>query len=136
MATPIPITPQSEPVEQSEIAQIRRKLNSSFKQFAELASAVRRPLPTQTGDGTYLPDTPDTLQKINASLKDLGSLGISDINTLLEVAQKQKSGTLWDLMERLIQTAAKFPDKSATGKKVTDGFLTTLYNDLQHPPQS
>lgn len=39
-------------------------------------------------------------------------------------------------MERLIQTAAKFPDDSPTGKTVTNGFLTGLYNDLQHPPSS
>jgi hypothetical protein len=34
------------------------------------------------------------------------------------------------------QTAVKFPDNSKMGKTVTDGFLTQLYNDLQHPPIS
>ncbi|KAF2668697.1 heme peroxidase [Microthyrium microscopicum] len=143
MASLFPIKAQSEPVQPSEIAQIRNKIDKSFKEFAELISAVRRPLPNQTGDGTYLPtkdDPPDVLQKINAGLKDLSSLGITDIATLLQVQEKQKTGALWDdkkyLMERLIQTAARFPDGSATGKKVTDGFLESLYNDLKHPPQS
>ncbi|KAF2433982.1 heme peroxidase [Tothia fuscella] len=35
-----------------------------------------------------------------------------------------------------VATATKFPDNSRTGKKVTDAFLTQLYNDLQHPPIS
>jgi linoleate 8R-lipoxygenase/9,12-octadecadienoate 8-hydroperoxide 8R-isomerase len=134
---------QSEPVAPSEIEQIRKKIDTKFQNFSNLISAATRPLPTQTGDGTYLEyeeDPPEFIKKIDATLKDLSSLGITDVATLLQVQEKQKTGAVWDdkqyLMERLIQTAARFPDNSATGKKITDGFLSTLYNDLQHPPIS
>ena len=134
---------QSEPVQPSEIAQIRQTLESGFKKLASLISAARKPLPTQTGDGTYLHypnDDPNLIQQIEAGLKDLSHLGITDIETLIQVQDKQKNGYLWDdkkyLMERLIQTACRFPDDSPTGKKVTNGFLTGLYNDLLHPPLS
>ena len=105
----------SEPVKASEIQQIRSKLDKGFTQLAQLISSARKPLPDQTGDGTYIEyqdDSPDLLQKINAGLKDLSHLGITDIATLLEVQSKEKSGELWDdkeyLMEKLIQVGVKF----------------------------
>jgi cytochrome P450 len=134
---------QSETVPPSEVEKFREKIGSEFKRIAELISASRRPLPDQTGDGTYLdltPDTPEIIKKVEGTLNDLRHLGITDVTTLLEVQSKQKSGELWNdkdyLMEKLIRTAVAFPDNSATGRTVTDGFLTTLYNDLQHPPIS
>jgi linoleate 8R-lipoxygenase/9,12-octadecadienoate 8-hydroperoxide 8R-isomerase len=137
------IKAQSETVPPSEIEKIRAKIGIEFQRAAELISASRKPLPDQTGDGSYLdltPDTPEIIKKVEGTLNDLTHLGITDIGTLLEVQSKQKSGALWDdkdyLMEKLIRTATGFPDNSTTGKTVTDGFLTTLYNDLQHPPIS
>lgn len=134
---------QSQTVPPSEFEKLRARLGSEFQRAAGLVSASRRPLPDQTGDGTYLnltPDTPEVIKKIESTLGDLSHLGITDIKTLLEVQGKQKSGAPWDdkqyLMEKLVRTAAAFPDGSATGNKVTGGFLTTLYNDLQHPPIS
>jgi hypothetical protein len=109
------IVSMSEPVKPSEIQQIRSKLDKGFTQLAQLISSARKPLPNQTGDGTYLEykdDPPDLLQKINAGLKDLSHLGITDIATLLEVQNKQKTGELWDdkeyLMEKLIQVCFGF----------------------------
>jgi hypothetical protein len=133
----------SEPVHPTEIDLLRSKLDEEFKRLALLISDARRPLPDQSGDGTYLSykdDSPTFLQTIDSGLKDLTKLGIPDFETLLQVVEKAKTGALWDdkkyLMEELIQTAAKFPDDSINGKKITDTFLTTLYNDLQHPPIS
>jgi linoleate 8R-lipoxygenase/9,12-octadecadienoate 8-hydroperoxide 8R-isomerase len=133
----------SEPLSPTEIDILRGKVDDQFKRLALLISNARRPLPDQTGDGTYITykdDSPDLLQTINSSLHDLADLGVTDLVTLIEVFEKAKTGALWDdkqyLMEKLIQTAAKFPDDSINGKKVTDTFLTTLYNDLQHPPIS
>lgn len=107
---PLGIVSRSEPVKPSEIEQIRSKLDAGFTALARLISDVRKPLPTQTGDGTYLhyqPDPPDLIQKIEAGLKDLSHLGITDIATLIEVQNKEKTGELWDdrqyLMEKLIQ---------------------------------
>jgi linoleate 8R-lipoxygenase / 9,12-octadecadienoate 8-hydroperoxide 8R-isomerase len=137
------VIPQSEPVKPSEIHHIRRKLDRGFRHITSFVNAAEKTLPTETGDGTYLEhadDSPELVKKIESGLKNLSHLGITDINTLIQVQDKQKAGALWDdkqyLMERLIQTAARFPDDSATGKKVTDGFLAALYNDLHHPPIS
>ncbi|KIW06461.1 hypothetical protein, variant 2 [Verruconis gallopava] len=137
------IKAQSETVPPSELEKIRAKIGQEFQRVASLISASRRPLPDQTGDGTYLhltPDTPEIIKKVEGTLNDLRHLGITDITTLLEVQSKQKSGALWNdkdyLMEKLIRTAVAFPDNSVEGNKVTNGFLTTLYNDLQHPPIS
>lgn len=133
----------SETKPKTELEQLRAKFGNDFTRAAELIGASRRPLPDQTGDGSYLDlkeDSPELLKKVGATLKDLSHLGITDIKTLLEVQGKQKSGSAWDdkgyLMEKLIRTAVAFPDDSATGKTVTNGLLTTLYNDLQHPPVS
>jgi linoleate 8R-lipoxygenase/9,12-octadecadienoate 8-hydroperoxide 8R-isomerase len=111
--------------------------------MASLISASRRPLPDQTGDGTYLDDkpiSPGILEKVNGALSDLSHLGIKDVQTLLKVAKLGKDGEPWQdkeyLMEHLIQTAAALPEGSTLQKTVTDGFLTQLYNDLQHPPIS
>lgn len=101
---------QSEPAQPTQFDKIRGEISSGFKDWAALISAARRPLPDQTGDGTYLePDLsdPSLLQKLNGDLKDFSSLGITDLATLLEVLQKNKSGSTWDdskyLMEKLIQ---------------------------------
>lgn len=111
--------------------------------MAGLISAARRPLPDQTGDGTYVDDkpiSPSVMDKVNGGLGDLSHLGIKDVDTLLKVAELGKSGEPWQdkeyLMEHLIQTASALPDGSPLQKTVTDGFLTQLYNDLQHPPIS
>jgi linoleate 8R-lipoxygenase / 9,12-octadecadienoate 8-hydroperoxide 8R-isomerase len=133
----------SEPVGKNEIEKIRSKLETGFKKLAAFISAVRAPLPTETGDGTYLHyenDDPTIWDTIKADLKDLGHLGITDIKTLIEIQEKAKTHSETDdrtyIMEKLIQAATKFPDDSKNGKDVTSGFLAVLYNDLQHPPQS
>jgi hypothetical protein len=133
--------PQSEPDNLSD--DVRGRLQRGFRQIVSLVNAAEKPQPTETGDGTYLKgegDDPELVQKIESALKTLTSLGMDDTKTLVEVQGKKITGALWDdkeyLMEHLIQTAARFPDGSATGKKVTDGFLAALYNDLQHPPIS
>jgi linoleate 8R-lipoxygenase/9,12-octadecadienoate 8-hydroperoxide 8R-isomerase len=137
------VAPQSEPVKASEIDHVRGNLNRGFRQLVALVNAAEKPQPTETGDGTYLKDEkdhPELVEKMQSGLKTLSRLGLPDVTTLVQVQEKQMTGSLWNdkeyLMERLIQTAARFPDDSATGKKVTDGFLAALYNDLQHPPIS
>ena len=137
------VAPQSEPIRASEIDHFRGKLHSGFRQLASMVNAAEKPQPTETGDGTYLKDaegSPELVQKIESGLKTLSRLGIMDIETLVQVQEKNMTGSLWNdkeyLMEHLIQTAARFPDDSAPGKKVTDGFLAALYNDLEHPPIS
>ena len=104
------ITFSSEPKTPSEIDKFRAKVETGITQLEQLVHAIRAPVPNQTGDGTELvlkPDPPELLQKINDGLSDLRHLGITDIDTLIQVAGKEKSGDAWDdktyLMEKLIQ---------------------------------
>jgi hypothetical protein len=99
----------SEPAIPSEIDEWRSKLESGFTQLAQLISAIRAPLPNQTGDGSNLvikPDSPELIQKINDTLSDLRHLGITDVDTLLKVNSETHTGAPQNdkqyLMERLI----------------------------------
>ena len=73
-----------------------------FKQYAQVIHAAQRPMPTQTGDGSYI------VEKVPSGLfQDLKSMGFKDINTLMDVMKDKADGKLQDdktyLMERVIQ---------------------------------
>lgn len=81
----------------------RPEVDSTFKQYAQLIHAARRPLPKQSGDGSYL-----NQGKAKTSLfQDLKSMGPRGWGTLLAVRKNKKSGELTDdktyIMERVIQ---------------------------------
>ena len=71
-------------------------------------------------------------------LRDIKNLGFNKIEDLAEVVVNARFDKPLDdkkyLMEHLIQAASSLPD-DVTSKNITNGFLTTLWNDLQHPPQ-
>ncbi|KAF2839651.1 hypothetical protein M501DRAFT_1015746 [Patellaria atrata CBS 101060] len=126
-----------------ELENLREKIDAPFKQLAALITSARRPLPTESGDGTELDKTdlsPTLLQKLETTFKDMSHLGISDFHSLIEVQKKKISGEHTNdktyLMEGLIRAACALPVESKMSKKITGGFLTQLWNDLQHPPQS
>ena len=115
----------------------RQDVVSSFELFSQLVGFSRRPLPTQTGDYTYLPE-----EKAKANvfqvLKSL--LNIDNLTTLKEVFTNTIETKPIDdktyLMERVIELAAELPLESKSGKGLTSQFLTTLWKDLEHPPKS
>jgi hypothetical protein len=99
---------QSEPTPPTEFDKFQTDIGSHFKEWAASISAKRRPLPDQTGDGTYLPpDDPSILQDIGEGLKDFASLKVTDFHSLFDVMAKGATGAPWDdskyLMEKLIQ---------------------------------
>jgi len=79
------------------------KDESPFTKFAQLIQAAKRPLPTQTGDGSYI------TKKAQASLLgDLKTLGLSDFKTLKDLRASKHTGDgraddKTYLMERIIQ---------------------------------
>ena len=80
----------------------RGDVDSAFEQFAQLLHASSRPLPTQTGDGSYIE------HEAHSSLfQDLKHLGFKDVKTLKETLASKATGALADdktmLMERIIQ---------------------------------
>jgi hypothetical protein len=100
-------TPATAPVakhsKEPSHAASRQDVESSFTQFAQLVHAAQRPLPNQTGDGTYV----DEAAHHSSLWQDMRSLGFKDAKTLAEVMKNTASGALVDdktmLMERVIQ---------------------------------
>ena len=108
------ITFSSEPATPSEIDKFRAKAENGSTQLEQLVNAIRAPVPNQTGDGTELalqPDSPEILQKINDGLSDIRHLGFTGIETLIQVAEKGKTGDEWNdrtyLMEKLIRVRSQ-----------------------------
>lgn len=114
---------------------IREEIDAAFASIRGLVKASFRPLPTQTGDGSYI-EAPVS----SGVIKDLQKLGVSDVETLIELVQTSISGQPTNdrtyFMERLIKIASELPLSSKNGTKLTDGLVGGLWADLQHPPSS
>ena len=82
------------------------EVGNVFEQFAQVIHAAQRPLPTQTGDGTYIEHQVPT-----GLFQDLRSMGFKDVTTLMDVMKNKGSGGLVDdktyLMERVIQVCSR-----------------------------
>jgi linoleate 8R-lipoxygenase/9,12-octadecadienoate 8-hydroperoxide 8R-isomerase len=126
----------------SELAKLKKTLSGPFKLLNSLVGASLAAVPDQTGDGSKLsPEDKNALYKrIEGDLKDMTHLNISDVQTLIELGAAKLLGEPTDdktyLMEGMISTASKLPDGSRNGTTLTTQFLTTLWKDLPHPPQS
>ncbi|KAK8078122.1 hypothetical protein PG996_004292 [Apiospora saccharicola] len=106
----------------------------SLQKFGHLLQSAARPLPTQTGDGTYLEKEPPS-----NILDDLASLNISDVNTLIELLEQgiSKNKLIDDrtmFTEHLITLASKLPAESANRAKLSNAFTLEIWNSLDHPP--
>lgn len=114
----------------------RADIQSAVTQISHVLYASWRPLPTQTGDSTYLAGNET---KLNV-LWDLNQLSVRNVQTLKDMLVDGLEGSLIDdrtyIMERVIALAAELPLDSKTGLGLTNGFLTKLWNDLDHPPLS
>jgi hypothetical protein len=130
------------PADPSELSIMRNAIGGSFKAAAALIGAAAAPLPDQTGDGSKIAaeEKASLYKKIEGGLRDMSHLGIENIQSLMEIQKEKMLGGYTDdktyLMEGLIRTAAALPDGSKTREAVTGQFLTQLWGDLQHPPQS
>lgn len=70
-------------------------------------------------------------------LKDLRNLGFKDYETLLMFLNASITGVNDDdkfLLERLVQILVKLPSDSKELKELSDGFISQLWNTLDHPP--
>ncbi|KAI9804221.1 MAG: hypothetical protein M1825_001623 [Sarcosagium campestre] len=116
-------------------APARDDIVATFKKFGQVLHAALRPLPTQTGDGTYLDEpVPSSL------IKDLANLGFKDVETLKDLVKQKLKGELNDdktyLMERVIQMASVLPSGSKSRDDLTTEFIGGLWDNLLHPPLS
>jgi linoleate 10R-lipoxygenase len=108
-----------------------------FERHAQVIHASRRPLPTQSGDGTYLEHGHDHSSSL---FQDLRTLGFKDYSTLVDVIKSKASGELVDdktyMMERVIQLVSGLPSNSKHRTELTNAFLDELWENLPHPPLS
>jgi hypothetical protein len=113
----------------------REDIFSTFAELSAVLHAALRPLPTQTGDHTYLrTDEPD-----QSLLKQLKALNIENAGTIKDVITHLGGRPTDDktyIMERVMRLASQLPLTSSAGKGVTSSFLTQLWDDLKHPPLS
>ncbi|KAL2008268.1 hypothetical protein VTN00DRAFT_8250 [Thermoascus crustaceus] len=113
----------------------RSEIAATFEKYAQLIHASQRPLPTQTGDGSYIEHESST-----GILQDIAALGFKDVRTVTDLVKTKASGELVDdktmLMERVIQLVAGLPPHSKNRVELTNAFLDELWNSLQHPPLS
>ncbi|KAK1811371.1 hypothetical protein LTR12_014270 [Friedmanniomyces endolithicus] len=124
----------------SKFEALREQIAGSVRQLKTVLKAIRDPLPTDTGDGSQLPPEKESTKAILDDIfKDLPKLGPHNIANLITVATAAGThGVLNDReyrMERLIQAAALLPPDKVD-EKLTTGFVSQLWNDLSHPPQT
>ena len=125
--------PEKKDAENTHHAVKREEVQSSFQQYAQLIHAAQRPLPTQSGDGSYIEETVPS-----GMMQDLKNLGFQDMKTLMAVMKTKATGALADdktyLMEKVIQLVSGLPANSKSRIDLTSSFVDELFNSLQHPP--
>jgi linoleate 8R-lipoxygenase/9,12-octadecadienoate 8-hydroperoxide 8R-isomerase len=126
----------------SELDKVQKAAKHSLKSLKGLIGASLAPVSDDTGDGSRLsPEEKNAIhQKIEGDLRDMSHLGVTDVKSLLQIQAEKLAGQATDdkeyLMEHLISIASKLPAESKNRESLTNKFLTQLWNDLEHPPQS
>jgi hypothetical protein len=81
-------------------------LGQSISQLENVVSASLRPLPTETGNGTYIAESTET-GLVAGLVQDMATVDVGDIRTLVEVIKNSATGEPVDdksyVMERTIQ---------------------------------
>lgn len=128
--------------ELSKLEELKQTIGGSVQNLRKLLKAMKDPLPTETGDGTQLPEEEHYAgigEKFATAIKDATSAGWGNLTTLMGAAEGMARGEPIDdkkyLMEYIIQVATKIPDDFVS-QKITDKLITTLWNDLSHPPDT
>lgn len=127
--------------EMSTLDRARANVWQSLQQMKTLLSAVKAPLPTHSGDGSYLPqpEKENLWEDVNEIFRDIGRQDVKDLDGLFKAVKASKLGQPLNdkqyLMESMIAVACKMPD-GFLQKKITESLVTTLWDDLEHPPQT
>ena len=120
---------------ENEHQHLRERIDDAFVALKSFITASARPLPTQTGDGSYLGH-----EHATGLLKDMSTLGFRDMLALGEMVREgTEHKPIKDsdyLMEKVIRAAADFPPHSKKLKSLSHGFVDLLWTDLKHPPAS
>ena len=111
----------------------REKVEEAFQSVDGVIKASAAPLPTKTGDGSYIANT-----KLTGLVDDLVHLQPSDVRTLIDQEWSILTGDSVNdktyLMERLLKVASHLPPNSKNVGVLSNKIVQQLYDDLQHPP--
>lgn len=114
---------------------LRKEIEETLDSARSLIKSSLKPLPTQSGDGTYIAPP-----QVTGLIKDLPKMGLEDAATLIELAKTTATGQKIDdksyFMERLIKLASALPLTSKNGTMITTSLVTKLWSDLPHPPST
>jgi len=128
--------------ELSKLDEVKKSVGASIQNLRKLLQASRDPLPTETGDGSQLPEEEHIAgigEKFATAIRDATTAGWDTLTNVIKAAEGMHNGSPIDdkkyLMEYLIQIAAKIPD-DVVSNKITDTMITTLWQDLSHPPET
>lgn len=114
---------------------LRHEIEETLDSARSLIKSSLRPLPTQSGDGTYI-----TPPQVTGVIKDLQKMGFEDAATLIELVKTTATGQKIDdksyFMERLIKLASALPLTSKNGTMITQSLVSKLWSDLPHPPST
>ena len=87
---------------------------SVFDKYAQVLHASQRPLPNQTGDGTYLDK-----EHSGSLFQDVRALGFRDVGTVRDIVKTKAKGEHTDdktmLMERIIQVSQMSKQSAVLG---------------------
>ncbi|EDN03804.1 hypothetical protein HCAG_01669 [Histoplasma mississippiense (nom. inval.)] len=115
---------------------LREEIEDGVLKLSQLIHSLLRPLPTQTGDGTYVDETPPEPSLID----DLNQVDIKDLETLADVIRNAATGAPVNdkdyIMERIIRLPSSLPSRSPNVDRLSNALLSLLWNDLKHPPLS
>ena len=94
--------------------------------------------PTQQSNSSSSTDGTKKSDRVLDALKT--TLNLKHLKTVKDVALQQANGGPIDdrtyFMEQIIQLTAGLPLSSRTSSTLTHAFMTQLWTDLEHPPQS
>jgi hypothetical protein len=128
--------------ELSKLDEVKKTVGESIQNLRTLLKASRDPLPTETGDGTQLTEEEHIAglsEKFATAIRDATTAGWGSLVNVLKAGEGMHNGKPLDdkkyFMEYLIQIAAKIPD-DVVSNKITDTMITTLWQDLSHPPET
>jgi hypothetical protein len=128
--------------ELAKIDEVKQTISASIQNLRKMLKASRDPLPTETGNGTQLTEEEHIAglgEKFATAIKDATTAGWGSLTNVLKAGEGLAKGKPIDdkkyFMEDLIQIAAKIPD-DVVSNKITDTMITTLWQDLSHPPET
>jgi len=126
----------------SKLDEVKKSIGASIQGLKKMLEASRAPLPTETGNGTELSEEEHIAslgETFATALKDVTTAGFGSLVNVLKASEGMSGGKNIDdkkyLMEYIIQVAAKIPD-DVVSNKITDTLITTLWEDLSHPPET